>query len=43
MNSNSYLASELASIGVRFAPESKEHEVIKCIIEILTDQEHSQE
>lgn len=37
MTNNEYLASELASIGITFPPESREHRVIESIIEILLE------
>lgn len=37
MSNNGYLATELAGIGVRFEPESREHRVIVSVIEILME------
>ena len=37
MTINEYLAAELARIGIRFAPESREHRVIGTVIEVLTE------
>jgi len=38
-----YLANELAVIGVRFMPESREHRVIESVIEILMDRQDQKE
>lgn len=37
MTNTAYLADELALIGISFMPESREHLVIRDIIEILTE------
>ena len=41
MTNNEYLANELAAIGIRFSPASKEHHVIDAIIEILAEQDRA--
>ena len=38
MTNSEYLADELAAIGIAFPPESREHTVIRSVIEILMEQ-----
>ena len=37
MTNNEYLADELSRIGIRYAPESREHRVIEDIVDILME------
>ena len=43
MSNNIYLASELAGIGIRFEPESREHRVIESVIELLMERNEKED
>lgn len=43
MTNNEYLADELSRIGTRYLPESREHIVIRSVIEILTEEHKPKE